>query len=95
MIQTLHAELTTLFLIKTLSTVAALTLNQIKQVVQVKSNYMIKELKAPSSLVAPRLYTKAAHFFITTTLMLEAHVSAHISCEITIKSGSEISEQHL
>ena len=56
---------------------------------------MIKELKASSPPVASRLYTEAACSFTTTTPMLEAHVSAHTSCEIIIKSGSETSEQHL
>ena len=71
------------------------TLNQIKQVIQAKFNHIIKELKASSSSVAPRLYTEAAHSFTNTTLMLEAHVSAHVFYKITIKSDSEISEQHL
>ena len=69
-----------------------LTLNQIKQVVQAESDYTIKELKASSSLAVSRLYTKFTHFFITTTLMLKAHVLVCASCEITIKSGSEISK---
>ena len=85
----------TLSLIKILSTVAALTLNQIKQVVQAESDYTIKELKASSSLAAPRLYTEVTHFFTTLTPVLKAHVSAHVSYEITIKSDSETSEQHL
>ena len=56
---------------------------------------MIKELKASSSLTASRLYTKTAHFFITTTSVLKACVSACASCEINIKSDSETSKQHL
>ena len=56
---------------------------------------MIKELKASSSSAVSRLYTETTHFFITITLVLKAHVSAHVSCEITIKLDSEISEQHL
>ena len=56
---------------------------------------MIKELKVSSSLAVSRLYAVITHFFITTTLILETHVSAHISYEITIKSDNEISEQHL
>ena len=56
---------------------------------------MIKELKASSSLAASRLYTEVTHSFTTTTPVLKAHVSAHASHEITIKSGSEISEQYL
>ena len=95
LIQALSARPAALFSVKTLLTVATLTLNQIKQVVQAESNHIIKELKASSSLAAPRLYTEAAHSFTTTMLVLEAHVSAHASQEITIKSDSETSEQHL
>ena len=72
-----------------------LTLNQIKQVIQVKSNYIIKKLKDSSSLATPRLYAEATYFFTTTTPVLEAHVLAHVSCEITIRSGSETLKQHL
>ena len=92
LIQALHTELTTLFLIKTLLTIAVPTLNQIKQVVQAESNYMIKELKASSSSAVSRLYTEIICFFINTTLVLKAHVSACASYEITIKSGYETSE---
>ena len=72
-----------------------LTLNQIKQVVQAKSNYMIKELKASSPSAASTLYAEIICFFITTTSVLEAHVSACVSYKITIKSDSETSEQYL
>ena len=72
-----------------------LTLNQIKQVVQVKSDCIIKELKASSSLVISRLYVETICFFITTISVLKAHVLAYISYEITIKLDSETSEQHL
>ena len=68
------------------------TLNQIKQVVQAESVCTNKELKVSSSLVASRLYAETACFFITTTPILKAHVSAHTFYEITIESGSEISE---
>ena len=81
--------------VKTLSTLAAPTLNQIKQVVQVKSDCMIKELKAPSPLAVSRSYAETACFFTTTTPTLKAHVLACASCEITIKSGSETLKQHL
>ena len=56
---------------------------------------MIKELKAPSSLAASRLYAEAICFFITTTPVLKAHVLVYTSYEITIKSDSKTSEQHL
>ena len=56
---------------------------------------MIKELKAPSPLAASRSYTEAACSFINTTPVPKVYVTAHASCEITIKSGSEISEQYL
>ena len=56
---------------------------------------MIKELKAPSPSAAPRLYTEAACSFTTTTPVLKAHVLACASYEITIKPGSETSEQRL
>ena len=95
LIQALHAGLTALSLIKTLLIIAVPTLNQIKQVVQVKSDCMIKELKASSSSAASRLYTEITCSSITTTLILKAHVLAHTSCEITIKSGSETLKQHL
>ena len=95
LIQALCAEPTTLSLTKTLSTTAMPTLNQIRQVTQAESDHIIKELKAPSSLAASRLYAKTTHFFINTTPMLEACVLAHASCEITIKSGSETLKQHL
>ena len=84
-----------MFLIKTLSTVAVPTLNQIKQVVQVKSDHMIKELKALSSLAVFRSYAETTHSFITTTPVLKAHILACAFCEITIKSGSETLKQHL
>ena len=71
------------------------TLNQIKQVIQAESDYIIKKLKASSSSAAPILYTEAAHFFINITPVLKACVSAHASHEITIKSDSKTSEQHL
>ena len=93
--RSLYNELTALSLIKTLSTVAALTLNQIKQVIQAESDYMFKELKASSPSAAPRLYTETVCFFTTTTPVLKACVSVCISCEITIKSDSETSKQHL
>ena len=72
-----------------------LTLNQIKQVIQAESDHTIKEFKASFSSVVSRLYAETAHFFITTTPVLKAHMLAHISCEITIKLDSETSEQHL
>ena len=72
-----------------------LTLNQIKQVIQVESDYTIKELKASSFLAVSRLYTEITHFFTTTTHVLKACVLVCVSHEITIKSDSEISEQHL
>ena len=72
-----------------------LTLNQIKQVVQAESDYIIKELKASSSSVASKLYAKATCFFITITPVLKTCVSVSVSHELTIKSGSETSEQHL
>ena len=56
---------------------------------------MIKELKAPSSSAASRLYTETVCFFTIITPVLEAHIPAHTSHEITIKSDSEISEQYL
>ena len=56
---------------------------------------MIKELKASSSLAAPKLYTKTTHFFITTTPVLKACVLTHIFYEITIKTSSETLKQHL
>ena len=82
-------------LIKTLLTVAVLTLNQIKQVVQAESNHIIKELKAPSSLAASRSYTETVCFIISTTSVLKAHVLVCASHEITIKSGSETLKQYL
>ena len=72
-----------------------LTLNQNKQVIQVKSDCIIKELKASSPLAASRLYAETSHFFNNTTPVLEAHVSIYTSHEITIKSGSETLKQHL
>ena len=71
------------------------TLNQIKQVIQVKSDCIIKELKASSSSTILRLYVEITHFIIITLSVLEAQVLAYTSCEITIKLGSETSEQHL
>ena len=56
---------------------------------------MIKELKASSSSAVSRLYVEIICFFTTTTSVLEAHILACASQEITIKSGSETSEQHL
>ena len=56
---------------------------------------MIKELKAPTPLKAPRLYAEAACFFITITLILKACVLACVSHEITMKPGSETPEQYL
>ena len=82
-------------LIKTLSTIAALTLNQIKQVVQAKSNCTIKELRASSSSAAPRLYTETTHSFTKITPVLKACVLACASYKITIKSDSETSKQYL
>ena len=95
LIQALCAGPATLSPVKTLSTIAVLTLNQIKQVIQAESDYIIKELKASSSSAVSRLYAEAACFSTNTTPVLKAHVSAHTSHEITIKSDSEISEQHL
>ena len=95
LIQALCAEPTTLSFTKTLLITVVPTLNQIKKVIQAESNCMIKELKASSSSAASRLYTETAHSFTNTTPMLKAHISAHTSCEITIKSDSETSEQHL
>ena len=66
-----------------------LTLNQIKQVIQVKSDCIIKELKASSSLTALRLYTEITYFIIIISLIFEAQISAHVFCEITIKLDSE------
>ena len=71
-----------------------LTLNQIKQVVQAESDYIIKELKVSSSSAAPRLYTKTTHSSTNIISVLEACVLAHVSHEITIKSDSEISKQY-
>ena len=51
---------------------------------------MIRELKASSSLAAFRLYTKIIYFIIITLSVLKAQILAHIFCEITIKSDSEI-----
>ena len=56
---------------------------------------MIKELKASSLSAVSKLYTETTHFFITIISVLKAHVLAHISYEITIKSDSKISKQHL
>ena len=95
LIQTLYTESVTLSLTKTLSTVVELTLNQTKKVVQAKSDHIIKELKASSSSVASKLYTEITYFFITTTSVLKAYISAHVSCEITIKSDSKTLKQHL
>ena len=56
---------------------------------------MIKELKVSSSLAVSKLFAETTYFFTTTTLVLKAHILVCTFCEITIKSGSEISEQHL
>ena len=69
-----------------------LILNQIKQVIQAESDYMIKKLKASSPSAVSKLYAEVTHFFINITPVLEAYVLAHTSCEITIKSGSETLE---
>ena len=56
---------------------------------------MIKELKASSSSAVSKLYAETVYFFITIISVLKAHVLACASYEITIKSDSEISKQHL
>ena len=56
---------------------------------------MIKEFKASSLSVTFRLYAEAACSSTNITPVLEAYVLVCASCEITIKSGSETSDQHL
>ena len=65
------------------------TLNQIKQVVQVESDYIIKEIKASSSSAVSRLYAETICFFTTTIFELKVCILAYTSHDITIKSDSE------
>jgi hypothetical protein len=72
----------------------ALSIEQIKHVVQTEANRTIKEIKAAAPSL-PRSYADAARQPASASAVLEARVPLRAMREITIKPGGETPEQRL